>query len=373
MSHVRAAVLRELGRPTTIEPLTLAEPGVGEVLVRMTAAGVCHSDLYVRDGAWARPVPIVIGHEGAGVVESVGEGVESALVGRQVILSWQVACGTCASCRAARKWACTNSPSYSHRRIGGSAAFSDPAGNDLLSYCAIATMSEATVVAAAAAVPLEAEVDPAVAALIGCCVSTGVGAVTKAAAVEAGASIVVIGIGGVGLSCVMGGVLAGAGRIVAVDRQAAKLELATALGATHRVLVADDADATRSEVLATLGSDGADYTFEAAGRADTATLAVELLAPSGLAVIVGMPPMGARASFDVYRLVDGSRRIVGTNYGNIDPLTDFPAYAELHRAGRLPIERLVESRLRLADVEVAFDRLRAGTVGRQVIVMDGAG
>jgi Zn-dependent alcohol dehydrogenase len=367
---VRAAVLRRLGAPVAVEDLTLADTGPGEVLVRVTAAGVCHSDLHVRDGTWARPTPVAMGHEGAGVVEEVGAGVDPSLVGRQVVLSWQVACRACAGCRAGRPWACTDSPSYSHRRGDGSAAYRAADGTDVLSYCAIATMSEATVIAAAAAIPLAEEVDPAVGALIGCCVSTGVGAVTRAAEVEAGASVVIIGLGGVGLSCVMGAVLARAGRVVAVDRQPAKLELAGELGATDVILAAEDPVRTRAEVFAQLGSAGADYAFEAAGRAVTATLAVDLLAPGGLAVMVGMPPMDHRASFEVYRLVDGNRRIIGTNYGNTDPEHDFPAYAELYRAGRLPIERLVERRLDLADVEDAFDRLRVGTVGRQVIVMD---
>lgn len=370
MTSVRAAVLRQLGRPVTIERLTVAEPGPTEVRVQVTAAGVCHSDLHVRDGAWARPTPVVMGHEGAGVVEAVGEGVDPALVGRQVVLSWQVPCRTCGACADDRPWACRDSPSFSHLRGDGSAAYADADGQPVHSYSALATMSEATVVAEAAAVPIAGDVDPGVAALIGCCVSTGVGAVRKTAQVAAGSSVVVIGLGGVGLSCVMGAVLAQAGRIVVVDRQPAKLDLALELGATHAVHAGTD-NRTLAEVLRSLGSTGADYAFEAAGRAETATLAVEALAPEGLAVMVGMPPMGARASFDVYRLVDGNRRIVGSNYGHTDPEVDFPAYAELHRAGRLPVERLIDRRLDLTDLEDAFDRLRAGSALRQVVVMPG--
>lgn len=218
MSTIRAAVLRQLGRPVTIEQLTVADPGPGEVGVRMTAAGVCHSDLYVRDGVWARPTPVVLGHEGAGVVELVGEGVDAALVGRQVVLSWQVPCRACRACTDARPWACQDSPSFSHLRRDGSAAYTDADGQPVLSYGALATMSEATIVAEAAAVPIDGDVDPGVAALIGCCVSTGVGAVRKTARVGAGSAVLIIGLGGVGLSCVMGAVLAEAGRIVVVDR-----------------------------------------------------------------------------------------------------------------------------------------------------------
>ncbi|CAN5616988.1 Zn-dependent alcohol dehydrogenase [soil metagenome] len=369
MSRIRAAVLRQLGRPVAIEQLSLAQPGPGEVLVRMRAAGVCHSDLYVRDAAWARPTPVVMGHEGAGVVEQVGEGGDRALVGRQVVLSWQVPCRTCRACSDAAPWACQDSPSFSHRRLDGSAAYTDAAGQPINSYSALATMSEATIVAQAAAVPIPDDVDPAVAALIGCCVSTGVGAVRKTARVEAGSSVVIVGLGGVGLSCVMGAVLAEAGRIVVVDTAPAKLELARALGATDTVVATADADRTAGAIRRILATDGADYTFEAAGRTETATLAIDLLAPGGLAVMVGMPPMGAAASFDVYRLVDGNRRIAGSNYGHTDPASDFPAYAELHRAGRLPVERLIDRRLDLAELEDAFDRLRRGTALRQVVVL----
>jgi S-(hydroxymethyl)glutathione dehydrogenase / alcohol dehydrogenase len=371
LSTTRAAVLRQLGRPVSIEELSVAEPAAGEVRVRLTAAGVCHSDLYVRDGAWARPTPVVMGHEGAGVVETVGEGVDPALVGRQVVLSWQVPCGTCRACADARPWACQQSPSFSHLRRDGSAAYADTRGQPVHSYCALATMSEATVVAAAAAVPIGDDVDPGVAALIGCCVSTGVGAVRKTAQVAAGSSVVIIGLGGVGLSCVMGAKLAQVGRIVVVDIQPSKLDLALDLGATHAVTADADGAATLRAILAQLPADGADYSFEAAGRAETAMLAVDALAPDGLAVMVGMPPMGARASFDVYRLVDGNRRIVGSNYGHSDPAVDFPACADLFRAGRLPVERLIDHRLDLAELEDAFDRLRAGRALRQVVVMPG--
>ena len=191
--------------------------------MRLLASGVCHSDLHVRDGEWARPTPMAMGHEGAGVVEAVGPGVRSLRVGQPVALSWLVPCGTCRACRAGRPWACPDSPSFRHRLPDGTAALHRPGRADageaaaraVLSYCGIATMAEATVVPEAAAIPLPEGVDPAVAALIGCCVSTGVGAVLKTAAVEPGSTVAVIGLGGVGLSCVMGAALAGASRIVA--------------------------------------------------------------------------------------------------------------------------------------------------------------
>jgi S-(hydroxymethyl)glutathione dehydrogenase/alcohol dehydrogenase len=225
------------------------------------------------------------------------------------------------------------------------------------------------VVREAAAIPLPDGVDPAVAALIGCCVSTGVGAVTKTAAVPPGASVAIIGLGGVGLSCVMGAVLAGARPIVAIDRVPAKLDVARELGATHGVVAADDPAAT-VEALRHVTDGGPDFVFEAIGRTSTVELAIESLPVGGTAVLVGLTAFEARASFGVYPLVDGARRILGSNYGYADPAVDFPRYAALHLAGRLPIERLIDRRIGLDELEAAFYRLRGGEGLRQVIVFE---
>jgi S-(hydroxymethyl)glutathione dehydrogenase/alcohol dehydrogenase len=284
MTTIRAAVLRAAGDSATVETLDLAEPRAGEVRVRILASGVCHSDLHVRDGDWPRPTPVVMGHEGAGVVEAIGPGVRSLRVGQSVALSWLVPCGVCRACRAGRPWLCPDSPSFRHRRPDGTTVLATSGGEPVLSYCAIGTMAEATVVPEAAAIPLPDGVDPAVAALIGCCVSTGVGAVLKTAAVPAGSSVAVIGLGGVGLSVVMGAVLAGAERIVAIDRVPEKLDAARALGATHGLLATDDRAAT-IEALRELTDGGPDFAFEAIGRVPTAELAIECL------------PLGARPSW----------------------------------------------------------------------------
>ena len=240
-------------------------------------------------------------------------------------------------------------------------------GEPVLSYCGIGTMAGATVVPSAAAGPLPDGVDPGVAALIGCCVSTGVGAVLKTAEVPAGARVAVIGLGGVGLSCVMGAALAGASQIEAIDRVATKLDVARAVGATDGLVATDDRTAT-IEALRDLTDGGPDYVFEAIGQIATVELAIECLPLGGTAVLVGLTPFEARASFAVYPLVDGSRRILGSNYGFADPATDFPRYAALHLAGRLPIGRLIDRRIALDDLEPAFDRLRAGDGLRQVVV-----
>ena len=369
---MRAAVLPRPGQPVVIEELELDDPGPGEVRLRMVASGVCHSDLHVRDGEWQRPGPIVMGHEGAGVVETLGAGVDPMTSGlepgRLVALSWVVPCGSCHSCRAARPWACPDSPSFRHGRdAGGHSRLHRDDGSDVLAYLSIGTMSEAQVVPAAAAVPMPDGTPPEVAALIGCCVATGVGAAVNTAEVPAGASVAVIGLGGVGLSIVMGARLVGAGRIVAVDRVAAKLDLARNLGATDAVLAGAD-DAATLEAIRDATDGGPDFAFEAIGRPSTAELAIEALPPGGTAVLVGMTPQGQRASLDVYRFVDGGRRVLGSNYGSSVAALDFPRYAALHLAGRLPVDRLIDRRIGLDGVEDAFDRLRRGEGLRSVIV-----
>ena len=369
MTTIRAAVQRRAGAPAVIEDVVIAEPRAGEVRVRILGSGVCHSDLHVRDGEWPRPTPMAMGHEGAGIVDAVGPGVSSLAVGQAVALSWLVPCGRCRSCRAGRPWACPDSPSFAHRLPSGTTALAGQDGQPVMSYCGIGTMAEATVVPEAAAIALPDGVDPAVAALIGCCVSTGVGAVTKTAAVPAGAGVAIIGLGGVGLSCVMGAVLAEAAQIVAIDRVPSKLDVARELGATDALLATDDR-AAMVQALRDMTDGGPDFVFEAIGRVSTVELAIECLPIGGTAVLVGLTAFEARASFGVYPLVDGARRILGSNYGFADPAADFPRYAELHLAGRLPVDRLIDRRIGLDDLEGAFDRLRVGEGLRQVVVFD---
>jgi S-(hydroxymethyl)glutathione dehydrogenase/alcohol dehydrogenase len=367
---IRAVVLERPGEVPRVEELTLDEPRAGEIRVRMLASGVCHSDLHVRDGEWERPGPVVMGHEGAGVVEALGPGVDPAAtgldVGRLVALAWTVPCSRCRSCRAGRTWECPDSPSYAHRMADGTSRLHRSDGQDVLSYCSIGTMSEAQVVDAAAAIPMPDATPPDVAALIGCCVATGVGAVTKTVAVEPGSSVAVIGLGGVGLSAVMGAALAGASRIVGVDRNPAKLELARDVGATDGILAGDDRSGTLAAIR-DLTEGGPDVCVEAIGLPATIEVAIASVPAGGTALLVGMTPYGARASFEVFPFVDGARRIVGSNYGSAVPAIDFPRYAALHLDGRLPIDRLVTDRIALDGVEGAFDRMRRGEGVRSVV------
>ncbi len=369
MRDVQAAVIERAGAPVSIETLSLADPGPDEVLVRMRSAGVCHSDLHVRDGHWQRPGPIVMGHEGAGIIETVGAGVDPSLVGRSAALSWYAPCLRCRECQRGRQWLCSGSPSLRHAQADGTTRLARSDGSPVLAYLSIGTMAEAEVVPASAVVPMPDGVPPEVAALIGCAVSTGVGAVVRTAEVPAGATVAVIGLGGVGLSCVMGAALAGASRIIAVDVSRTKIDLALDLGATHAVH-ADPADpaTTVDGIRSAAGQGGPDFVFEAIGLPATISQAIAALPPGGTAVLVGLTRFGQTASFEAFPFVDGGRRILGSNYGSAVAAIDFPKYAEAYLAGRLPIDRLIDRRLPLADLEDAFNRLRAGEAARQMVM-----
>jgi S-(hydroxymethyl)glutathione dehydrogenase / alcohol dehydrogenase len=364
--QVRAVVLDRPGAASHVEELTLEGPGPGEVLVRLLGSGVCHSDLHLVEGEWTADQPVVLGHEACGVVEEIGSSVDAALVGRRVILDWFTPCMRCSDCLDGRPWTCRKTPSLQNLLPDRTSRLRRSDGSTVLPYLGLGALSEYTVVNAATAIPVPDEIDPAAGALIGCCVATGVGAVLKTADVPAGASVVVYGLGGVGLSIVMGAVLAGASTIVAVDRNSAKVELAKSIGATAGV-VAGEPDATFKAVRdAARGR--ADFAFEAIGLASTIELTIRSVRSGGAAVLVGMTPLDVRASFDAFDLVDRSLRILGSNYGFAVGSVDFPKYADLYLRGRLPIDRLIDRRIELDGVEEAFRVMRAGEGNRRVVV-----
>jgi len=358
---VRAAVFEGPGR-VSVEELELEGPRAREVLVRLGASGVCHSDLHVVDGEWTRPTPVVMGHEGAGVVETVGEGVRGVSVGDHVVLSWYYACGRCEHCLAGRAWACSGTRAGQCVMDDGTTRFRRPgSGEDVYTYLAVGSMAERSVVPEAAAIPVPRELPWDVAALIGCAVTTGVGAVWNTARVEPGASVVVLGCGGVGLSVVMGAALAGAHPIVAVDVSEEKLALAEEVGATQAVRAPD-------ETRAHLPPAGADYVFEAIGLVETIESMPSLLRSGGIGVLVGLTAAGVRASFDVYSFVDTGKRLVGSIYGGAVPALDFPRIAGLYLAGKLPLDRLVSHRIGLDGVDEAFAAMRRRERARSVVV-----
>jgi Zn-dependent alcohol dehydrogenase len=367
----RAVVLDKPGEPVRVEDLELDGPRAGEVLVRIAASGVCHSDLHHANGDWGDDGPMVLGHEGAGYIEEVGAGVEGLRAGELVALNWYYPCLLCEACRSEAPWRCTGTRSLQNRLPDGRTPLHRLDGTEVVPLLAIGTLSERCIVAAQAAVAMPADVAPEVAALIGCGVTTGVMAVLRTADVQPGSSVLVIGLGGVGLSVVMGAVVAGAGTIVAVDRAQDKLARARELGATHVVEAAEDREATLATIREATGG-GAQYAFEAIGLPATLELAVDALRHGGTAVAVGIPPFGARASFDVGVLVDKSATIVGSNYGWSNPAVDFPHLAELQLAGRLPVDRLIEERIGLEDVGRALDALARGEGLRRVVMFEGS-
>lgn len=367
-TQARGHVFRGAGRPIGIEAYTVDAPGHGEVLVRMVAAGVCHSDLHVVDGHWRRPAPLVLGHEGAAVVESIGEGVAGRVSGLEpgalVVLAWTAPCSSCTACARGEAWLCERPLGGGHRLDAPSVRLHDAGGQALGSYSGIGTWGTHGVVAAEAAIPVDRATPPEVAALIGCAVTTGVGAALNTARVQAGQRVAVVGLGGVGLSAVMGAAIAGAAAIVALDTRPAKLSLAESVGATA-VLLAPAA--TPASVRDAAGG-AVDHVLECAGSADGGALALELVRPGGTVTLVGMPAEGERLELEVYGFVDAGKRILGSNYGSGVPAEMFPRLARWHIEGRLPVDRLITERIGLDDVPAALAAMRNGEGARRVVV-----
>lgn len=357
MTLTTGAVFTSPERPLALETLTVEDPRAGEVLVRLGASGVCHSDLHVLDGEWPAPTPAVLGHEGAGVVEAIGDGVLDVAVGDHVVLSWFYPCRRCRACAAGRAWACTGSRSEECVLPDGTTRLRRADGTVVFPYLALGTFAGHAVVPESGAVRIPDAVPFEVAALIGCAVTTGVGAVLNNARVPAGASAVVIGCGGVGLAVVMGLALAGAHPIVAVDLADERLELARDLGAT-----------STSRDVGSLAGGRADFVFEAIGTVPTIERVPDLLAPGGTGVLVGLTPEGQRASFDALSFAEAGKTLIGSNYGGAVPAVDFPRMAELYLAGRLPLDRLVSHRIGLDEVDAAFAAMRRRERMRSVVV-----
>lgn len=359
---MRAAVFRSAGRPVAIEDVAVRAPGPGEVRVALKAAGLCHSDVSVIDGTIPYPTPVVLGHEGAGVVESVGPGVTSVAPGDAVILSTLAHCGRCVACESSRPTQCRNAPNPKDTRpftIGGEVAYQ---------FANTSTFAELTLVRETSAIPFDPRVPFDRACLIGCGIMTGVGAVLNRAKVESGATMAVFGTGGIGLNCVQGGVLAGASKIIAVDVNPQKLELARTFGATH---VVDSSKDDPVGAVRDLTGGGAEYTFEAVGNLATIQQALDALGAGGTLTIVGVPKMGSKFEFVVHGIYN-NKAILGCRYGAARPRRDFAMLADLYLAGRLKIDELITRHYALADVGTALDDLHHGRLARGVFRLDGA-
>jgi S-(hydroxymethyl)glutathione dehydrogenase/alcohol dehydrogenase len=327
-----------------VDDLAVKDPGPGEVAVAIQAAGLCHSDISVITGTIPFPTPVVLGHEGAGIVEAVGDSVTSVKVGDHVVLSTLGNCGACAYCDAGRPTMCRST-------FGGRPQPFTWRGEPAYAFANASVFSERTVVKANQAVPIPEDVPFDAAALVGCGVLTGIGAVLHRARVPEGASVLVIGVGGIGLNVIQGAALAGAARIIAVDTNPAKEKIALQFGATDFV---GSTDAVRDVAKA-----GVDYAFECVGHIALIRAAIELLDWGGTAVMLGVPAATDEASFNVASMYL-DKAVLGCRYGSSQPQRDVRRYIDLYRAGRIRLDELVSNRYPLADIGSAVHDLEAG-------------
>jgi S-(hydroxymethyl)glutathione dehydrogenase/alcohol dehydrogenase len=359
---VRAAVLHEAGGTLRVDELALPSTGPGQVRVRVAASGVCRSDLSVAHGAIPAMLPAVLGHEGAGVITDVGDGVTHVAPGDHVVLSWVVPCRACFYCLHEHPELCEHG--MDHAFAGPYAHASN--GDAVFSTFGTATFGEETVVPAGAAVPIDKEFPLELAALVGCGVVTGIGAVLHSARVRAGESVAVIGCGGVGLAALQGARLAGASPLIAVDRVASKFVLAQQCGATETV-DASAVDAVAAVRELTDGR-GADHTIEVVGTPATITQAFAMARRAGTVTIVGASAMADVVSFGAMQLMVDAKTVQGSVYGATDPARDFPEMIRLHRAGAIDLSLLVTDRIGLDDIDAAFAAMERGETARSVVL-----
>ncbi|MEU2554840.1 Zn-dependent alcohol dehydrogenase [Streptomyces sp. NPDC014684] len=357
---VRAAVLPAIGAPLEITGIELPDPGPGQVRVRLAAAGVCHSDLSLSNGTMRVPVPAVLGHEGAGTVVAVGEGVTHVAPGAPVVLNWAPSCGTCHACALGEVWLCADALAGA---AGVHARTSD--GTELHPGLNVAAFAEETVVAASCVLPLPDGVPLTDAALLGCAVLTGYGAVHHSARVRRGETVAVFGAGGVGLATLQAARIAGASRIIAVDVSPEKEELARAAGATDYVLASD---ATAREIRGLTGRQGVDVAVECVGRAVSIRAAWDSTRRGGRTTVVGIGGKDQEVTFNALEIFHWGRTLSGCVYGNSDPARDVPVLAEHVREGRLDLSVLVTERIALEGIPAAFENMLAGKGGRALVV-----
>jgi S-(hydroxymethyl)glutathione dehydrogenase/alcohol dehydrogenase len=362
---LKAAVLREVGAPLQIEEVELDAPGPREVRVRTVASGVCHSDLHVIEGENPWELPLVLGHEPAGVVEAIGSLVSAAKVGDHVIACSSAFCGVCAFCAAGKTHLCGGMATL---RAEGEPSRLSQGGKPVGQFAYLSSFAEEMLLHENSIAVVREDMPLDRASLLGCGVLTGVGAVLNTARVRPGETAVVIGCGGVGLSVVQGLKIAGASRIVAIDTLEWKLDLAVKLGATERVLAGDDAVA---EVLEST-SGGVDYAFECIGNKHTVPQALNMLKSGGVCLLVGLMPVGERFEFPGFDLVLGAKTLQGSLMGSNQFRVDIPRLVEFYLAGTLNLDDMISERLPLERVNTAFDALREGRSARSVIVFDPA-
>ena len=374
---MRAAVLRHTGapapyadsRPLSIEAVQLQPPGRGEVRVRVRAAGLCHSDLSVIDGSRPRPLPMLLGHEAAGEVVELGEGVSGLRLGDQVVFSFVPMCGSCGPCACGRPVLCEPGAAANARGtlLDGAIRLADARQAPLHHHLGVSGFAEYAVVSERSAVRIDPDLPPSIAALFGCAVMTGVGAVVNTAGVRPGESVAVFGLGGVGLSALLGAAACSAWPLVAVDVVPEKLALARELGASH-CIDAREGDAAAQVREATGG--GVDHAIETAGNERVLAAAYAATRRGGCTVTAGLPAPDRLFSVPAVGMVAEERTVKGSYMGSAVPRRDIPRYIALHRAGRLPVDRLLTHTLRLEEINAGFDRLASGEAIRQVVLFD---
>ena len=358
----RGAIARTPGAPVSIEEFTIGDPGPNEVLVRILASGVCHTDLGVKSGTYGTDgFPFLLGHEGAGIIEAVGPGVDGSRVGEYVILAWRAPCGECRFCT-------TGQPNYCAASLNAEKRMTTTDGKTLNQVLGIGTFCTHTLVHARQAIPVDKDLPPAQMSLIGCGVMTGVGAALYTAAVRPGTSVAVFGCGGVGDSVIQGAKLAGATTIIAVDIDPQKLEWAKEFGATHTVNAGEGDPVAKIKELT--GGYGVNYSFEAVGIPQTLEQALFCRDLAGTCVFIGVPGPGPTLELDLQRLFDVGGHLRPSWYGDCLPTRDFPLLAEWYKQGQLNLDGLVSRKITLDETEEAFEAMKRGETLRSVIMFE---
>lgn len=356
---VRGVVAREKGKPVEVVPIVIPDPGPNDVVVTVQACGVCHTDLHYREGGINDEFPFLLGHEAAGVVESVGDAVTTVEVGDFVVLNWRAICGQCRACKRGEPWYCFNTHNASKKMT-----LED--GTELSPALGIGAFSDKTLVHEGQCTAVDPESDPAVVGLLGCGVMAGLGAILNTAGVRRGQSVAVIGCGGVGMAAVAGARLGGATPIIAIDRDPKKLDWAREFGATETINAADEDVVERIQELT--GGFGADIVIEAVGRPETWKQAFYGRDLAGTVVLVGVPTPDMTLDIPLIDLFSHGGSLKSSWYGDCLPERDFPTMVALYREGRLPLEKFVTERISLDDVEESFATMKSGDVLRSVVV-----
>ncbi len=366
--EIKGAVLHGPHQDFQIETLNLQEPQAGEVLVRVTAAGICHSDYHLITGDSKHPMPVLAGHEGAGKVEAVGSGVSRVSVGDQVALNWAPFCGDCFYCIEGQPQLCSTYEEalWSGVMLDDTTRLSSN-GDPVYHFSGVSCFAEFAVLPEQCCIVVDGNVPPAIVALTGCAVTTGVGSVLNTAQVKPGSTVAVFGAGGVGLSVLMGAQLAGAKRIIAIDRAESKIEIVKYFGATDFVLAAED---TNEQIRGLTEGRGADYVFEAIGIPAVQEQALDATRPGGTLILVGIAPMGSGTNMPGALLTRQEKTVAGSFYGSANTARDFPLYLDLYSSGRLPIDKLVTKTYELEQINEGFAAMLSGEIARGVILFD---